>query len=87
MEELTKYLIENTKNLKDLEKAYLLFKWLGDNIEYDYEGMLDDSAKCEIEDVFKLGKTVCSGYARLFRHFADNIKLTAEKILWVMPKA
>ena len=43
--------------------------------------MLDDSAKCEIEDVFKLGKTVCSGYARLFRHFADNIKLTAENIM------
>ena len=42
--------------------------------------MFDDTFKCEIEDVFKLGKTVCSGYARLFRHFADNINLIAENI-------
>ena len=72
--------MDNTKLLNDLEKAYLLFNWIGNNIEYDYEGMLNNTATCEINNVFKIGKTICSGYSRLFRHFADNIDLMTENI-------
>ena len=72
--------MDKTKHLNDLEKAYLLFNWIGNNIEYDYEGMLNNTSTCEINDVFKIGKTVCSGYSRLFRHFADNIDLMTENI-------
>jgi len=35
---------------------------------------------CEINSIFKIGKTICSGYSRLFRHFADNIDLMTENI-------
>ena len=81
LDEFTKYLIDNTKLLNDLEKAYLLFNWIGNNIEYDYEGLLNNTFTCEINNVFKIGKTVCSGYSRLFRHFANNIDLITENIL------
>ena len=80
LDEFTKYLVDNTKHLNDLEKAYLLFNWIGNNIEYDYEGMLNNTSTCEINDVFKIGKTVCSRYSGLFRHFADNIDLMTENI-------
>ena len=80
LDEFTKYLIDKTKLLNDLEKAYLLFNWIGNNIEYDYEGMLYSTATVEINSVFKIGKTVCSGYSRLFRHLADNIDLITENI-------
>lgn len=80
LEEFTKYLVDKTKLLNDLEKAYLLFNWIGNNIEYDYEGMLNNTSIWEINNVFKIGKTVCSGYSRLFRHFADNIDLITENI-------
>ena len=81
LDEFTKYLVDKTKLLNDLEKAYLLFNWIGNNIEYDYEGMLNNTDTCEINSVFKIGKTICSGYSRLFRHFADNIGLMTENII------
>ena len=44
LDEFTKYLVDKTKLLNDLEKASLLFNWIGNNIEYDYEGMLNNTA-------------------------------------------
>ena len=42
---------------------------------------LNNTYKCNKYDVFTTGLTVCSGYARLFRHFADNINLITENIV------
>ena len=63
LDDFTKYLKENTTNLNDLEKAFLIFKWVTSNIEYDFENLFNDKYTCKINEVFKIGKTVCSGYA------------------------
>ena len=81
LDEFTEYLKKNTTNLNDLEKAFLLFKWITTNIDYDIEGFFNKTFKTNKYDVFKTGLTVCSGYARLFRHFADNINLITENII------
>lgn len=80
LEKFTNYLIKNSKNLNDLEKAYLLYKWIASNIQYDYENYKKNILITEKNEVFRAGKAVCSGYARLFRHFADKINLITENI-------
>lgn len=51
----------------DKEKVYLIYKWVAENIEYDYEKYKNkESVECEPAQVLINKKTVCSGYARLF---------------------
>ena len=62
LETLKKLKKEKTKNLSKKEKAYVVFLWIGQNIEYDIENLnLGKSIDCTPIGVFKNGKTVCSG--------------------------
>jgi len=80
LDEFTEYLKKNTNDLNDLEKAFLLFKWITYNIDYDKIGLLNKTCVYNKYEVFKTGSTVCEGYAKLFQHFADNINLINENI-------
>ena len=69
LNDFVKYLLENTKNLKDIEKAYFLFYWMHENIAYDYDGFVNRrNVDVTPEGVFRNGKTVCSGYSRLYKY-------------------
>ena len=61
------YLGEINSNLDSKKKVKLIYKWVCDNIEYDYENYkANNPVNCEPEGVLSNKKTVCSGYARLF---------------------
>ena len=61
------YLEEISPNFNDKQKVYYIYKWVAENIEYDYEKYKNNMAvECEPEQVITNRKTVCSGYARLF---------------------
>ena len=65
-----------TKDLSEKEKSYVVFKWECDNIDYDVESYFAGrNADCTPEGVFKNGKTVCSGYSRLFKDIASYLGL------------
>ena len=70
-----------TSNLTPSEKAYILFLWIGQNIDYDIEKQL---AKVEIdvtpEGVFNNGKTICTGYTHLYRDIGTYIDLIIENV-------
>lgn len=81
LETLKKLIKEKTKNLSKKEKAYVVFLWIGQNIEYDIENLnLGKSIDCTPIGVFKNGKTVCSGYARLFSDILIYLGLKVENI-------
>lgn len=51
------------------EKVYLTYKWVIDNIEYDYDNYIHNTQQNIVYDppqVFERKTTVCSGYSRLF---------------------
>ena len=51
----------------DKAKVKLIYKWVAENIEYDYEKYKANiPVDCEPANVLTNKKTVCSGYARLF---------------------
>lgn len=67
------------QQLSEVQRAYVLFLWICQNIDYDAEGYFSGrDVDCTPEGVFKNGKTVCSGYARLFKDIALNLGLNVE---------
>ena len=70
-----------TNNLYEKDKAYILFLWVCDNIVYDYASYFAGrNVDCEPEGVFRNGKTVCSGYARLYKNLGEYIGLEIQSI-------
>ena len=68
-----------TQNLSAKEKSYVVFLWVSQNIIYDTEGYFSGrKVDCSPEGVFKNGKTVCSGYADLYKDLAINLGLIVE---------
>ena len=62
-----------TSNLTEEEKAYALFFWICDNIAYDVEGLRTGNLRCKPEESYSRGKTVCSGYSRLYKYIGSYI--------------
>ena len=67
--------------MKEIEKAYIIFLWIANNIEYNIElkGKITNEL-CEPINVYKTGKTVCAGYSSLYKDFADYLKLKVENV-------
>ena len=80
----------NLQSLKDLiksktekssakEKAYITFLWICQNVDYDAESYFAGrNVDVTPDGVFRNGKTVCSGYARLYRDISTYISLEVE---------
>ena len=68
-----------TDNLAQKEKSYITFLWICQNIDYDAEGYFAGrKVDCTPEGVFKNGKAVCSGYARLYKNIGIYLGLNIE---------
>ena len=58
------------------EKCRAIFRWISNNIKYDYE-VLNDHKKDRFDPlvVYKTKKAVCGGYASLFQAMCEEAKL------------
>jgi transglutaminase/protease-like cytokinesis protein 3 len=76
LEEFALHFREVTKDLKETEKAYSLYFWMTENIEYDDEGYYSGIDRKYIDwQVYKYGKGLCSGYSNLFIYIGKIIGL------------
>ena len=71
---------KHIKKLSLIERAWLIYKWITENIEYDLEGLNAYSYDISEEATIKRGKTISSGYAKLYKKLSDNLELTSERI-------
>jgi Transglutaminase-like superfamily len=70
---------ELNRQLKtDEEKARAAFYWITHNIGYDCDGYRDGTGIHEAEDVVKVKRAVCSGYANVFKFLCDEFKVPCE---------
>ena len=73
---LTDRIIKNSEN--DYEKIRAVYKWITKNIYYDIESLKSNTIthdKVKAINVLKTKKTVCSGYANLFKEMAEYINV------------
>ena len=80
LDKLIEYFKNNSKKLTLVERAWLVYKWVTENIEYDFEGVNAYSYDISEEATFSRGKSICSGYAGLYKKICDNLELIVEKI-------
>ena len=80
LEKLIKYFKKKSIKLSEVEKAWLIYKWITLNFEYDFEGVNNKNYDITEEATFKRGKTICSGYSKLYKKICDNLDLIVEII-------
>lgn len=65
----------------DVEKAWLAFVWITDNIVYDGEGLKRNKpGKNDAESVLSSGKAVCEGYSDLYQQILSRMNIDCRKI-------
>lgn len=70
-----------TKNcLTDESRYKSIFKWIAENISYDITFESLKNGGTEPDSVLKYGKSVCSGYANLYKALCENAGLDCEII-------
>lgn len=68
-----------TVKLSPKEKAYITFLWICQNIDYDAQSYFaGKKVEVTLDGVFRNGKSVCSGYARLYKDISTYISLEVE---------
>jgi hypothetical protein len=60
----------------DHEKLRVLFRWISDNISYNY-----GNRSCDADKVVKSGKAVCIGYSTLFKEMCNSAGIECEIIV------
>ncbi|RNA15544.1 kyphoscoliosis peptidase [Brachionus plicatilis] len=65
----------------DIERVWLIFAWIADNITYNFEGFKKgEYGTCQPQDIIECGHTVCSGYANLFQSLCQNMGIECRTI-------
>ena len=66
----------------EIEKAWLIYFWICENIVYDAEGFRTNNYSLNDSDsVFNEGKAVCEGYSNIFLHLCKGLGIECKKII------
>ena len=80
LSQLIKYFHKKSKGLSEIEKAYLIYKWITLNIEYDFAGVNDNNYDVSAEATFNRRKSISEGYSNLFKKISSELNLIVVKI-------
>ena len=72
---------KSSYSLNDVESAYLVYKWIAQNIEYDKDDQKQGNSSTAIATVYKTGKGGYIGITELFKTMCDHLKIKADTIL------
>ena len=79
VEHLKSIIKEN--NLIQEEIAFLSFCWMAENVTYAHEEKHNGiKVDCSVEGMYKNGKSVCSGFSRLYNYLTTNLGIETENI-------
>ena len=81
-------MINSMKNVKssyyltDAENAYMVYKWLSQNIVYDCYNYNTDKSKVDYSEVgtYNAGKGVCAGYSKIFKSMCIGLGLESNYV-------
>ena len=72
---------KSTYSLNDAESAYLAYKWIIRNIQYDYDNEKQGNSTSDIATVYKEGKGGVTGISGLFKTMCERLKIKGETII------
>ena len=78
---LTSLITELTSETKVLDRVWIIYYWLSQNIRYDIDADFNSHNRHQkAEDVFRTGKSTCEGYASIFKTLCDALRIPCEKV-------
>ena len=80
LEQFLQYISEKSSNLNDAQKVYLAHYWITRKIKYDNTGLNAGIYRVDPANFFSYKRTVCSGYARLFKQLLLTMNYNSSKI-------
>jgi len=66
-----------------IDRVWIIYYWISQNIRYDIDGDFNNNNNNrhqKAEDVFRMGKSTCEGYASIFKTLCDSLQIPCEKI-------
>ena len=72
---------KSTYSLNDTESAYLVYKWIEQNIEYDENDEEQGNSSTSAANIYKTGKGGVIGITGLFKTMCDRLKIKSDIIL------
>ena len=75
LEKLIKYFQKHSSQLSLVERAWLVYRWVTENIEYDFAGVNNKNYDISENATFNRGKSICSGYSGLYKKISDNLEV------------
>ena len=73
--------VKNEYDLSEAESAYLVYRWLAENIVYDCYGLNHGNIDYTEEGTYNKGKGVCAGYSSIFETMCKSLGLESEYII------
>ena len=73
IKELKQFILDSP-NTCDIEKLWLIYIWITNNVKFDYYNYMSQTYKVKsfkIDMIFKNGKSLCAGYSNLFKDLCD----------------
>ncbi|CAF1195353.1 unnamed protein product [Didymodactylos carnosus] len=81
IQQLIEFINKLSTNKTQIEKVWIIFYWISQNISYDDESYFSGNIPSQrADDVFRSKKAVCEGYASLFKRLCDETGLACEKV-------
>ena len=72
---------KTTYSLSEAESAYLVYKWIAQNIAYDCYALNHGGIDYTESGTYNKGKGVCAGYAQIFKTMCISLGLEAEYVV------
>lgn len=80
LREVGEYLSKCSSAKSLVEKAWLVYVWVTDNIDYDFEGYRTGNVpNCSSQSVLETGYSVCEGYSNIFQDLCAHLNVECFK--------
>jgi L-rhamnose mutarotase len=81
VEELTSLIQKLSSHGNQIDRAWIIFYWISQNIRYDTDAFFSNKIGMQNSDnVFRSGKAVCEGYASLYAELCNRTGVKCRKV-------
>ncbi len=81
LHDVVKLIIDLSKGKSLIDRAWIVFYWVSQNIEYDVEAYFSGNIRHQTpEDIFASGKGVCDAFGTIFETLCNAVQIECKKI-------
>ena len=74
---LEKFFIEQSEELNEIEKSFLIYNWIALNISLD---LIENKNEEKLEDIIKKGRCSNVNFAKLYKYLGEKLNLKIQCI-------